>query len=219
MIYLSNTKKQIPEEVWQARGGARFILQRKWSPCPRPPFSYPILLFPLTSSTPGGGACHFQATKAGHGQQALMFILADRPPAAWPSFVSVQVQQAPPTTTTPPTPSITPPHPPRKQASWGVHCVWPRVRGCPVLKPLTRQKPLTPPPVFPPSWVVCVLPPHPLHFTVTYQLLMDFTRTPRPSPCLNTQGKESAVNSSCMDVFISLYFWILTFFLGHWTIF
>lgn len=40
----------------------------------------PILLFSPTAQPWWGAASHFQATKAEHGQQALMFILADYSP-------------------------------------------------------------------------------------------------------------------------------------------
>lgn len=89
-----------------------------------------------------------------------MFILAGHPPPlpSWSSFVTVQVQQL---------------HPqPRKQASCGVLCVWPSVRGCPVRKPLTywHPSPFLPPELLPPLS-------HLLHLTVTHHLLIDFTHT------------------------------------------
>lgn len=68
-LFIYQTQKQIPEEAWQASDGARFISQRPFPP------------FPSHLVHPWGGASNFQATKAGHGQQALMFILADRPPS------------------------------------------------------------------------------------------------------------------------------------------
>lgn len=59
-------------------------------------FHLPHSHFPSHLIHPWGGAGHFQATKAGHGQRALMFILERcSPPAVCASFVSFQVQQDP----------------------------------------------------------------------------------------------------------------------------
>lgn len=70
--FIYQTKKQIPEEVWQAWDRARFILEP-------PPFA--LSLSPRLGV--GGG---IKATKAGHGQQALMFILTDCSPCCLAFF-------------------------------------------------------------------------------------------------------------------------------------
>lgn len=144
--------KQIPEEVWQAweRERACFIFTPP--PSPTSPSSFSLWFCPPLGRRRGGG--HFQATKAGLGQQALMFILADCSPYCLAFFCVC------PGTTSPP-PRLTENNPPE-----AFFCAWPRVRGCPVLKPLTHKHSSIPPPLFPPASAVCpVLSSHHLRFT------------------------------------------------------
>lgn len=123
MIYLSKENLRIPEEVWQAWKGAYVIT--------RPPL--PIPLFPLTSSTAEKRAHHFQATKAGHGLQALMFILASPPPS---SFCLAFFCVHPGTTSSPLLPPLE-----NKAIGGGGYLSLTWVREWPLLKPLTHRQP------------------------------------------------------------------------------
>lgn len=105
-------------------------------PPPTSPSSFSLWFCPPLGRRGGGG--HFQATKAGLGQQALMFILADCSPYCLAFFCVC------PGTTSPP-PCLAENNPPE-----AFFCAWPRVRGCPVLKPLTHKHSSIPPPLFPP---------------------------------------------------------------------
>ena len=70
-------KIRIPEEVWQAWEGADVII-------PHP--SAPSSSFSLSPRPPPRGSPPFPGNKAGHGLDALMFILASHPPCCLAFF-------------------------------------------------------------------------------------------------------------------------------------
>lgn len=81
------------------------------------------------------GGWPFPGNKAELGQKPLMFILADGPPYPPHRLFGLLLCLSRYNNNQPTT------HPPPPPAPWGALCAWPRVRGCPVLKPVTDKQP------------------------------------------------------------------------------
>lgn len=146
---------------------------------PSPP-PHPHLPFPSGFVPPWGGGegGHFQATKAGLGQQALMFILADCSPYCLAFFCVC------PGTTSPP-PRLTENNPPE-----AFFCAWPRVRGCPVLKPLTHKRSSIPSPLFPPFLLPQLYTPFYLRFTFASSWTPHIHQEHNPVCALRSESRE-----------------------------